>query len=81
MIRKSVIKISYFDQDWNYNEDVFTGIAARIIQHEYDHIEGVLFTDHLKPLKRRLLKRKLNDISRGISDVDYKMLLPNKLIK
>lgn len=78
MIRKSVIKISYFDEAWNYKEDSFTGIAARIIQHEYDHIEGVLFTDHLKPLKRRLLKRKLNDISRGISDVDYKMLLPNK---
>jgi len=81
VIRKSIIKISYFDQEWNYNEDVFTGIAARIIQHEYDHIEGVLFTDHLKPLKRRLLKRKLNDISKGISDVDYKMLLPNKFIK
>jgi len=73
VIRKSVINISYYDEKWNYHEDVYTGIAARIIQHEYDHIEGVLFTDHLNPLKKRLLKRKLVDISKGKVDVDYKM--------
>ena len=71
--RKGVIHISYFDEHWNYHEDAFSGIAARIIQHEYDHIEGVLFTDYLNPLKRRLLKRKLVDISKGKVDVDYKM--------
>ena len=69
--------------DWKYNEgclsipkireDVST---ARIIPHEYDHIEGILFIDHLKPLKRRLLKAKLDDISRGKIKVDYKMLFP-----
>ena len=75
--RKSIIKISYFDENWKFHEQSFTGIAARIIQHEYDHIEGVLFTDHLKPLKRRLLKRKLEDISKGKVDVDYKMKFPN----
>ncbi len=75
--RKSIIKISYFDENWNYHEESFTGIAARIVQHEYDHIEGVLFTDHLKPFKRRLLKRKLDDISKGKVDVDYKMKFPN----
>lgn len=75
--RKSTIKISYFDENWDFHESKFNGIAARIIQHEYDHIEGVLFTDHLKPLKRRLLKRKLDEISKGKVDVDYKMKFPN----
>ena len=75
--RSSSIKISYFDQNWLFHESEFDGIAARIIQHEYDHIEGVLFTDHLKPLKRRLLKRKLDDIRKGKVDVDYRMKFPN----
>ncbi|MFL2585062.1 MAG: peptide deformylase [Parvicellaceae bacterium] len=75
--RKSIIKISYYDENWNFFEQSFSGLAARIIQHEYDHIEGILFTDHLKPLKRRLLKRKLDDISKGKVDVDYKMKFPN----
>ena len=74
--RRSIVKISYYDENWNFHEESFTGIAARIIQHEYDHIEGILFTDHLKPLKRRLLKRKLDDISKGKVDVDYKMKFP-----
>ena len=73
VMRKSIINISYYDEKWEYQEDSFTGIAARVIQHEYDHIEGILFTDHLNPLKRRLLKRKLVDISKGKVDVDYKM--------
>ena len=74
--RKPVVRISYFDENWKYHEETFKGIAARIIQHEYDHIEGVLFTDHLNPFKRRLLKRKLDDISKGIVDIDYKMRFP-----
>ena len=74
--RRSIVKISYYDENWNFHEESFTGIAARIIQHEYDHIEGVLFTDHLNPFKRRLLKRKLDDISKGKVDVDYKMKFP-----
>ncbi len=73
VMRKSIINISYYDEKWEYQEDSFTGIAARVIQHEYDHVEGILFTDHLNPLKRRLLKRKLVDISKGKVDVDYKM--------
>lgn len=75
--RKSTIKVSYFDESWNFHEELYNGVAARIIQHEYDHIEGILFTDHLKPLKRRLLKRKLEDISKGKVEVDYKMKFPN----
>jgi len=74
--RLNTIKISYFDENWNYLEESYNGIAARIIQHEYDHIEGILFTDHLNPLKRRLLKRKLNEISKGKVDVDYRMKFP-----
>lgn len=76
--RHNTITISYFDEDWNFKEETYTGIAARIIQHEYDHIEGVLFTDYLTPLKKRLLKRKLNDISKGNISVNYRMKFPNK---
>lgn len=75
--RKSAIKISYYDENWNLKEESYDGIAARIIQHEYDHIEGILFTDHLNPLKRRLLKRKLEEISKGKVEVNYKMKFQN----
>jgi len=75
--RKSDIKISYYNENWQFIEESYQGIAARIIQHEYDHIEGVLFTDHLKPLKRRLLKGKLDDVSKGKVDVNYKMKFQN----
>jgi peptide deformylase len=71
--RRSVIYIKYYDEHFVEHMDTFSGIAARIIQHEYDHIEGILFTDHLSPLKKKLIKGKLNDISRGKVDVDYKM--------
>ena len=74
--RKPEIHITYFDENFRYKEEKFSGIAARIIQHEYDHIEGILFTEHLNPLKRRLLKRKLADISKGNINVNYKMKFP-----
>jgi|TARA_B110001452_G_scaffold42457_1_gene32558 peptide deformylase len=76
--RKEVIKISYFDENWNFFEESYQGIAARIIQHEYDHIEGILFTDHLNPLKKRLIKRKLEEISKGKVEVNYKMKFHKK---
>lgn len=76
--RSSIIKISYFDENWNFIEESYTGVAARIIQHEYDHIEGILFTDYLTPLKKRLLKRKLNDISKGKVHTNYRMKFPIK---
>tara|TARA_Y200000002_G_C22653951_1_gene652616 strand:+ start:333 stop:920 length:588 start_codon:yes stop_codon:yes gene_type:complete len=75
--RKSNIKISYFNENWQFREESYQGISARIIQHEYDHIEGILFTDHLKPLKKRLLKGKLDDISKGKVEVNYKMKFQN----
>ena len=76
VIRENIVKISYYDEEWNFHEEEYTGVAARIIQHEYDHIEGILFTDHLNPLKRRMLKRKLTDISRGEVGVTYRMKFP-----
>lgn len=76
--RQEKITISYYDEDFNFYEETFEGYAARVIQHEYDHIEGILFTDHLAPLKKRLLKKKLMNISKGEIQVDYRMKFPVK---
>lgn len=78
VFRKEKILVTYYDQNWELKEERFEGYAARIIQHEYDHIEGILFTDHLSILKKRLLTKKLQNISKGIVDVDYKMKFPVK---
>jgi len=75
--RKPKIKMTYYDQDWNYHEDEFDGIAARIIQHEYDHLEGILFVDRLTALRKTMLKGKLNDIAKGKVKVDYRMIFPS----
>ena len=76
--RLDTIHISYYDADFNEHKEIFTGIAARIIQHEYDHLGGILFTDRLSSLRKRLLKNKLLDISKGDIDIDYKMKFPLK---
>ncbi|MBA3675170.1 MAG: peptide deformylase [Chitinophagaceae bacterium] len=76
--RPDEITLEYSDENFIPHRESFDGLAGRVIQHEYDHIEGVLFTDHLKPLKRRLLKKKLENISKGIIEVDYKMKFPVK---
>ncbi|HQW00031.1 MAG TPA: peptide deformylase [Bacteroidia bacterium] len=76
--RKKELYIEYYDADWKLQKKTFDGMAARIIQHEYDHIEGILFTDRISPLRQRLIKNKLNNISHGIVDVDYKMKFPIK---
>jgi peptide deformylase len=78
VVRKPKITISYFDEDWQQHEETFDGMPARIIQHEYDHIEGVLFTDYLSALKKRLLKGRLTKISKGDVDADYRMRFPMK---
>ncbi|MBL4652098.1 MAG: peptide deformylase [Flavobacteriales bacterium] len=77
VFRQPEIRIEYYDENFKLKKEKLNGIAARIVQHEYDHIEGVLFTDHLSPLKRRLLKRKLMEISKGITSAKYKMRFPN----
>lgn len=72
--RKPSIRIKYMDEQFNQHEEEFEGITARVIQHEYDHIEGKLFIDYLPPLKKRLIKKRLDDISAGKIKTDYKML-------
>lgn len=71
--RKPVVTLRYQDEDFNTHEETFDGMTARVIQHEYDHLEGILFTDHLSPLKRRLIKARLTKISKGDVDADYRM--------
>ena len=71
--RKPKIVIEYYNEKFELIEETYDAMNARVIQHEYDHLEGILFTDHLKPLKRRLIKRKLENIKKGNIDVDYKM--------
>lgn len=76
VMRKPKIRIKYFDQDFNEFDEEYEGVAARIIQHEYDHLEGVLFVERLAPLKKMLLKRRLTDISKGNIKIDYRMKFP-----
>lgn len=71
--RKEKLRIRYYDEDWNLHEEEYDGMKARIIQHEYDHIEGKLFIDYLTPLKKRLLKGKLSDISKGKVETEYRI--------
>ncbi|HRF27118.1 MAG TPA: peptide deformylase [Ferruginibacter sp.] len=74
--RHESVTLSFLDEHFNHHTMTFNGITARVILHEYDHIEGKLFIDYIKPLKRTLLKRKLDDISKGKIRVDYRMMFP-----
>ena len=76
VLRPETVVIKYFDQDWKLKEEEYDGVKARIIQHEYDHIEGKLFIDYLSPLKKKMMKGKLNDISKGDVDTEYRILAP-----
>ena len=76
--RTRQVRIKYMDENFVEKEGLFHGITARVIQHEYDHIEGKLFIDYLSQLKKRLIKKKLDDISAGKVKTDYRMLFPNK---
>jgi peptide deformylase len=71
--RPESLTINYMDTDFKEYTETYTGMAARIIQHEYDHIQGILFTDYLAPLKKQMLKKKLGNIQKGIVDADYRM--------
>ena len=71
--RKSDITIKYQDENFTHHQETFSGILARVIQHEYDHLEGTLFTDKISPFKKKLIKGKLNNIMIGKVSVDYKM--------
>ncbi|MCP9201079.1 peptide deformylase [Gramella sp. GC03-9] len=77
VFRQPDITIEYQDENFEKHTKTFSGLAARVIQHEYDHIEGILFTDKLSSLKKRLIKGKLANISKGKINVDYRMRFPN----
>jgi peptide deformylase len=77
VFRKDTVTITFMDESFQEHTETYDGILARIIQHEYDHIEGILFTDKLSSLKKRLLKGRLSNISKGKISVDYRMRFPN----
>ena len=74
--RSEEVTLEFVDEQFKPHTMTFNGITARVILHEYDHLEGKLFIDYLKPLKKKLLKRKLDDITKGKIKVDYRMLFP-----
>ncbi len=74
IMRHQSVTLEYLDEQFNNHTRTFNGLTARIILHEFDHIEGKLFIDHITPLKRTLLKRKLDDITKGKINIDYRML-------
>jgi len=76
--RPPQLRLRYQDENFDTHERVFTGMNARVIQHEYDHIDGILFIEHLKPIKRRLVKRRLENIRKGKVKVEYRMKFPRR---
>ncbi len=78
VVRPTGIRIHYLDRNFETREETYSGILARVIQHEYDHVDGVLFLDHLTAFKRRLLKRKLDDIRNGLVDANYQTYTDTK---
>lgn len=79
VMRKPNIRVKYYDENWNLHEDEVSGMPARVIQHEYDHIEGKLFTDKLGMLRKRMLQSKLDNIAKGNVRTDYRMRFPKQV--
>ena len=76
--RKPNIRITYYDEKWKFHDEQYDSVMGRILQHEYDHLEGILFVDRVSNIRKMLLKRRLLDISKGDIDVKYKMIFPLK---
>lgn len=76
--RPSSLKIEYYDENWEFHEEEYDGVRARIIQHEYDHLDGKLFVDLINPLRKKLISPRLKAISRGNADCDYRIIYPTK---
>ena len=76
--RPESVRIEYYDENFVFHNEEFSGIKSRIIQHEYDHLEGILFIDRINPLRKRLINGKLNAISKGRVDIDYKIKISKK---
>jgi peptide deformylase len=79
--RESRIRITYYDENWNFFDEIYQGYPARVIQHEYDHLDGIMFTDKVSPLRKRLLKGKLTAISKGRFEADYRTILPGQKLR
>jgi len=78
IFRKPKIRITYYDENWNKRKEEFEGMKARIVQHEYDHLEGILFTDYLSAFKKRILRNRLLNISKGKVETEYQIRFPLK---
>lgn len=76
VVRKAKVRVEYYDEDMNFRQDEFEGLPARIIQHEYDHLDGRLFIDRLPPIRKMVIRRQLNDISKGKIRTSYKIVHP-----
>lgn len=79
--REGHIRITYYDEKWEFHDEVYKGYLARVMQHEYDHLDGILFTDRVSPLRRRLIKGKLTAISKGKFEADYNTVLAGQKLK
>lgn len=78
VVRKPVVTIEYVDENFKKHTEILKGLQARVVQHEYDHIEGIVFTERLSSFKKRIIKRKLDNISKGNIDVSYRMKFPKR---
>lgn len=76
VMRKSDIRIEYYDENFVFHSQEIKGVLARVIQHEYDHLDGILFVDRINPLRKIIIKRKLADITKGLVKTDYRMIFP-----
>ncbi len=79
--RESRIRIEYYDENWEFHDEIYEGYKARVVLHEYDHLDGIMFTDRVSALRKRLLKGKLTAIGKGIFEADYKTILPGQKVK
>jgi peptide deformylase len=79
--RESHIRITYYDENWEFHDETYDGYIARVIQHEYDHLEGIMYTDRVSPLRKRLIKGKLAAISRGMFDAHYRTVVLNRKVR
>jgi peptide deformylase len=79
--REAHIRIEYFDENWEFHDEEYNGFKARVIQHEYDHLDGIMFTDRVSPLRKRLIKSKLTAISKGKFEAEYRTVLPGQRVR
>jgi peptide deformylase len=79
--REAHIRIEYYDENWEFHDEEYNGFKARVIQHEYDHLDGIMFTDRVSPLRKRLIKSKLTAISKGRFEAEYRTVLPGQRVR